>query len=109
MPELPDVETFRRYIDATALHREIRAVESVDVAMVTDTSVSTLRRAVRGRSFTETSRHGKWCFARLADENRRGARWLALHFGMTGYLTAWHGRDGSTGSERDFYEPFITS
>ncbi len=34
MPELPDVEVYRRYLDATALHREIRAVESVDEEML---------------------------------------------------------------------------
>jgi formamidopyrimidine-DNA glycosylase len=26
MPELPDVETFRRYLDSTALHQRIREV-----------------------------------------------------------------------------------
>ncbi len=26
MPELPDVEVFRRYVDATSLHREIESV-----------------------------------------------------------------------------------
>ena len=27
MPELPDVETFKRYLDATSLHQPIKGVE----------------------------------------------------------------------------------
>lgn len=81
MPELPDVEVFRRYLTATALHQPIERMEVRDDYLLREVSARTLRRHLAGRSLTGTRRHGKWLFA-----DTDGDRWLILHFGMTGRL-----------------------
>jgi formamidopyrimidine-DNA glycosylase len=81
MPELPDVETFKRYFDATSLHQQIHAVDVQDAYVLKGISARELARRLRGRRFESTRRHGKHLFVR-AD----GDVWLRLHFGMTGSL-----------------------
>ncbi len=86
MPELPDVETFKRYLDSTALHQKVTGVRVADARVLKGVSKSGLGRAIEGRKFTSTRRHGKHLFARLS-----GDGWLRLHFGMTGFLD--YGKD----------------
>lgn len=81
MPELPDVETFRRYLDATGLHQTIEGVTVEDSRVVAGASPEELEAYLRDRQLTGSDRHGKHLFAAL---DRGG--WLELHFGMTGYL-----------------------
>ncbi len=81
MPELPDVETFKRYLDATALHHRIEHVTVRDRQVLDRLSPGRLRKTAAGKSLETTRRHGKHLFARLS-----GGPWLELHFGMTGYL-----------------------
>src|SRR5213595_2615938 len=81
MPELPDVETFKRYFDSTSLHQRINDVEVGNAYILKDISARKLARRLRGRRFESTRRHGKHLFVR-AD----GDVWLRLHFGMTGSL-----------------------
>lgn len=83
MPELPDVEAFRRYADATALHRPIEDV-TLRSRLVEGVTAQTVRRHLRGAKLTGTRRHGKHLFLRCSSQG-----WLRLHFGMTGYLQAW--------------------
>lgn len=81
MPELPDVESFRRHLDATSLNQEIRAVEIRDARMLQGVSPQGLRRNLEGGEFLSTSRHGKFLFVQIT-----AGRWLLLHFGMTGQV-----------------------
>lgn len=81
MPELPDVETFKRYLDVTALHQRIGSVE-VEADILGRVSRRRLSSALQGGALEETHRHGKWLFAHVDD-----GPWLALHFGMTGWLS----------------------
>lgn len=81
MPELPDVEVYRRYIDATSLHQTIEDVEVDDDKILDRVEKGELRRALQSRSFENSRRHGKNMFISLGDE-----LWLRLHFGMTGDL-----------------------
>jgi len=85
MPELPDVEVFRRYLDSTALGRRVEDVHTSRERIFADRSRATVIRALRGSRLEETARHGKNLFARLSE-----GRWLLLHFGMTGFLKAYH-------------------
>ncbi len=81
MPELPDVEIFRRYLNATSLHQEIERVEiRRSRQMLEGVSARTLRTRLEGHAFDAVRRHGKYVFAGLD-----GGDWLVLHFGMTGY------------------------
>lgn len=81
MPELPDVQVFKEYLDATALHQEIAGVSVRDDDVLQGISARTLRRRLRNREFESARRHGKHLFARLSEDG-----WLRLHFGMTGFL-----------------------
>ncbi|MCF8304771.1 MAG: hypothetical protein K9I94_15955 [Bacteroidales bacterium] len=80
MPELPDVEVFKRYFDSTSLNQSIRDVKVSDQTVV-KIPESGLKSVLIGYQFRKTSRRGKFLFANSGDSN-----WLVLHFGMTGYL-----------------------
>ena len=79
MPELPEVETFKRYVDSTSLHQRIANVEVCDAYVLKRVSAHALARRLKGRRFENTRRHGKHLFVRAGNE-----LWLRLHFGMTG-------------------------
>ncbi|HEU0207665.1 MAG TPA: DNA-formamidopyrimidine glycosylase family protein [Candidatus Udaeobacter sp.] len=81
MPELPEVETFKRYLDSTSLHQRIVNVEVQDSYVLKRVSARELTRRLKGRRFDNSQRHGKHLFVRAGDE-----LWLRLHFGMTGSL-----------------------
>lgn len=83
MPELPDVELFRRYLRRTALHRRVEAVR-VDRGerLLERISERGLKRRLERHTLASTRRHGKVLFVGLDDD--AGA--LVLHFGMTGFL-----------------------
>jgi len=81
MPELPEVETFKRYFDATSLHQRMVDVDVRRASLLKGISGRKLARYLKGRQFESSRRHGKHLFARADDEI-----WLRLHFGMTGSL-----------------------
>jgi formamidopyrimidine-DNA glycosylase len=81
MPELPEVETFKRYLDSTSLHQRITNVDVRDAYVLKGVSARELARRLKGRRFENSHRHGKHLFVRAGDE-----LWLRLHFGMTGWL-----------------------
>src|SRR3954470_717454 len=80
MPELSDVEGFRRYLARHAAGRRIERVEVRDATLLRNTTPQGLGHAVRGERFGEPRRHGKGLFADA------GAATVAMHFGMTGLL-----------------------
>jgi formamidopyrimidine-DNA glycosylase len=81
MPELPEVETFKRYLDSTSLRQRIANVEVRDAYVLRGVSARQLVRRLQGRRFENSHRHGKHLFVRAGDD-----LWLRLHFGMTGSL-----------------------
>jgi formamidopyrimidine-DNA glycosylase len=81
MPELPEVETFKRYLDSTSLHQRIADVEARDAYVLKNVSARGLARRLKRCRFENSHRHGKHLFVRVGDE-----LWLRLHFGMTGSL-----------------------
>ncbi|MCY7351492.1 MAG: DNA-formamidopyrimidine glycosylase [Cytophagaceae bacterium] len=91
MPELPEVETYRRYFEETCLFQPIANLFVEDRKLLT-TDYDTLLVGLRDRSFIGTKRVGKNLFVQLDGlpdgESSDGltAPWLHLHFGMTGDL-----------------------
>jgi formamidopyrimidine-DNA glycosylase len=81
MPELPDVELFRRYLDEHALHQTIERVAVNDARILGDLPAEAFVAGLTGNRFEDSRRHGKHLLVRL---HRHG--WLTLHFGMTGGL-----------------------
>ncbi|OWP63148.1 DNA-formamidopyrimidine glycosylase [Hymenobacter amundsenii] len=83
MPELPEVETYRRFLDELVVGQTITAFEVLD-AHILGLPEDTLRQALVGRTITGTSRLGKNCFLLLDD-----GRAFVLHFGMSGDIGAY--------------------
>jgi formamidopyrimidine-DNA glycosylase len=87
MPELPEVETYRRYFAKHALHQRIARVDVRDERILGEIRAETFVKKLRGREFVDTRRHGKHLFADA------GAAWLHLHFGMTGDLAYYREKE----------------
>lgn len=100
MPELPDVEQFRRYFNATALHQHIARVHVQGPSLLVATSPQGLGRALHKKTFQSAARHGKYLFAELND-----SKWLVLHFGMSGHLE-YAQRDGGAPEYTQFSVDF---
>jgi formamidopyrimidine-DNA glycosylase len=81
LPELPDVEGFRRVLARHTGAGFIREVVVRDKGVLRGTDPRKLQRALRGRRFLRPQRHGKWLIARTD-----GRAILVFHFGMTGSL-----------------------
>ncbi|MFO7581227.1 Fpg/Nei family DNA glycosylase [Guyparkeria sp.] len=82
MPELPDVEIFRRTLDRHGQGRPVRRTTVAARDLLVDVSPQSLGRLLKNRSLVETRRHGKYLFA----GREGGDGWLVLHFGMSGSL-----------------------
>ncbi len=87
MPELPDVQVFREYLDATSLHRKIGRIHVSSDEVLDGVTPQSLGRALHGRELAATRRHGKVLLVQLSGDD--DPPWLALHFGMTGELRAF--------------------
>ncbi|MGA0556910.1 Fpg/Nei family DNA glycosylase [Larkinella sp. VNQ87] len=90
MPELPEVETYRRYLETSSLHQPIEAIDVEDTRLLT-TPLSVLQEALIGRWFIGTERVGKNLFV-LTDGPFAAEKpvILHMHFGMTGDLEYYH-------------------
>lgn len=86
MPELPEVEIRRQYLEASSLYQPISHIDVEDKKLLT-IDYSTLTNALVGRQFTETRRVGKNLFVFT---DAPGVI-LHMHFGMTGDLSYYHG------------------
>jgi formamidopyrimidine-DNA glycosylase len=85
MPELPDVENFRRGLRRRVLHRRIAHVHVGDDRALDRVSPRTLARSAEDTELAGTRRHGKHLFVELhRGDHDEDARWLHFHFGMTG-------------------------
>ena len=80
MPELPDVEGFRRTFARHAEGKRVLRVRGVDRGMLRNSSPGGLGRALSGRRFQAPRRHGKLLVCPTDGPS------LLLHFGMTGAL-----------------------
>ena len=85
MPELPEVEGYRQYLEATCLHQPIEAIDVEDTKLLTTDSII-LAETLRGVSFTGTRRVGKNLFI-FTDKPQVIVR---MHFGMSGSLEYYH-------------------
>ncbi|MGE5812329.1 MAG: bifunctional DNA-formamidopyrimidine glycosylase/DNA-(apurinic or apyrimidinic site) lyase [Ignavibacteria bacterium] len=88
MPELPDVEVFRRYFNKTSLNKEIIKAEASKSRVIKGISPQTLQAKLKGDSFKSADRHGKYLIA-----STTGNKFLIMHFGMTGSLSYFNNSD----------------
>jgi formamidopyrimidine-DNA glycosylase len=85
MPELPEVEGYRRYLEATSLHQSIENLDVEDTKLLTTDQII-LAEALHGAEFTGTRRMGKNLFIYTSKPDVI----LRMHFGMTGDLEYYH-------------------
>jgi formamidopyrimidine-DNA glycosylase len=83
MPELPDVEGFRRVVTQHLRGRRIQDVRVRDSSLLRNASPAQLGQALEGRTVAGAERQGKWLL--VATGGSREPK-LLLHFGMTGEL-----------------------
>lgn len=78
MPELPDVEGFRRELARRLPGKRAHGVDIRDAGVLRNCSARQLERAVRGHRFSTPQRHGKWLLLPTDGPT------LLVHSGMTG-------------------------
>src|SRR5215471_582206 len=66
VPELPEVEGYRRFFERHAVGRPIASVACRDPLVVGTLGRKDLDRVLPGRLFQSTRRHGKYLFAEAA-------------------------------------------
>jgi formamidopyrimidine-DNA glycosylase len=79
MPELPDVEVYKKYVEKHAMNKKITSIEYNDSKQLLESSKQEISRNVKGAKFTSSKRLGKHLLLQVDDK-----KWLAMHFGMTG-------------------------
>jgi formamidopyrimidine-DNA glycosylase len=98
VPELPDVEGFRRALADTLPGRRIRDVAVRDPGILRNVSAAALGRRLTGRRFDDPRRHGKWLI--LPTDGPA----LLVHSGMTG-----HPYYAADDTEPERYERLVVS
>lgn len=99
MPELPDVEVFRQYMNSTSLNKKITDIPVAEKDILKGASGKRLKKSLKSQSFTETTRHGKFLFALLDND-----MYVGFHFGMTGFLQYYKSEDTKPGHVRFLVE-----
>jgi formamidopyrimidine-DNA glycosylase len=82
MPELPEVEAFKEYIQKHCLHKKIQEIEVTDSASIKGASPLTLKRKLIHHSFSNVQRFGKYVVIQLSAMQEL----LVMHFGMSGFV-----------------------
>ena len=85
MPELPEVEIFKRYLEKSSLRQLIKDVK-VNDERILNVDYSYLRKSVVNKQFVSSTRHGKYLFVWL------DPKFLIMHFGMTGDLQYYNSK-----------------
>lgn len=94
MPELPEVEMARRFVEDHLKGRTVCSLELLDRKMLASGSERDMEEAFLGRTVGEAHRHGKHLLVRIGEDH------LYIHLGMSGSLQMM--RDG----ERTPHERF---
>jgi formamidopyrimidine-DNA glycosylase len=82
MPELPDVENYKRYLQRRAMQIPITDVQVADTRILDGVSEQRFKQCLTGARFASAQRHGKHLLVHLDS-----GIWLTMHFGMTGALS----------------------
>ena len=86
MPELPEVETFKRYLDKTSLKQLIKEIRVTDNRIL-NTEEKRLIKVLVGKRFESSIRHGKYLLVDISPQ------FLVMHFGMSGDLEYYNNKD----------------
>ncbi len=87
MPELPEVETIRRDLDAKIRHQKIKRIDVRKLKIVRGL-VADFKRALLGQNFSRIDRRAKLLIFKVSS----GEKFLLIHLKMTGQLIYESGR-----------------
>ena len=97
MPELPEVNTFKKYFEETSLQQRIAEVVVHDHKIIRNISEQGFIEKLTGRTFVGTYRRGKYMFGKMDNKKH-----VLFHFGMTGDFKYY-----SDEMERPKHERFV--
>lgn len=86
MPELPEVEVLVRHLRPLLRGKKIRAVQIRRERVIRPTTANQLKQALRGATFAEVSRRGKFLLFQLRRPAKQPPVQLVGHLGMTGRM-----------------------
>lgn len=99
MPELPEVNTFKRYFDESSLNQKIAQTIVADDKIIRNCTGSEFAELTGGRTFLKSYRRGKYLFAEMDNGEH-----VLLHFGMTGDLAYYEDEIDKPKHERFRFE-----
>lgn len=79
MPELPDVEVKRKYIESTSMGKAIASVKAPSSRVLKNVTPTSLNSKLKGQELVGTKRRAKFILIQTS-----GGGTLLMHFGMTG-------------------------
>ena len=82
MPEIPEVEAFKKYVELHGLHKIITQVGCTDTRVI-KTPFKAFQKTLVTNSFIKAERRGKFLIIDLKHTDNK----VVMHFGLTGYLT----------------------
>src|SRR5438270_333936 len=85
MPELPEVEVLVRHLAPLVRNQTIKRVDVRRPRVVAPTATEKFSQKLRGATFLELSRRGKYLLFEMRDRKRNNFR-LIGHLGMTGRM-----------------------
>jgi formamidopyrimidine-DNA glycosylase len=98
VPELPDVEHYRRFLALHAVGARVERVVVTDAGILRNVDAKTLDASLRDQRFEEPERRGKWLIAWTSGPA------VLLHFGMTGDLGWGSDESGRHRHDRVIFE-----
>lgn len=87
MPELPEIELSKQYVDSTSLNKKITKVDFPSSRLL-QAPKADFKKALNGNKLEKTERLGKYLFLKANKDS-----WLVFHFGMTGKLEYYTNQD----------------
>jgi formamidopyrimidine-DNA glycosylase len=82
MPELPEVEHFKKYFNRTSTGKKIANITCKDGKLLKGGTLKKINSELDGKSFKSATRRGKFLIAEVTGSPYK----VVFHFGMTGYF-----------------------
>ena len=98
MPELPEVENYRKYLEGTSLQRKITGIW-IDDPKLTKPNSRVFTTNLKQNVMVSTERIGKYLFVNL----KKGGC-MIMHFGLTGNLSFFNDREDMPKCTRVLFE-----
>ncbi len=82
MPELPELEAFKKYVIHNVLNKSISDVTASYKRSIKKVTFSAFKKILIGKKFLSAKRKGKYLIIDLNSSDKK----IVMHFGLTGYL-----------------------